>query len=75
MLESPLSGRREKNIISIKGPKGVGKSLTLAAVASQYSGKRPCLLWSPEWILNKDFYDALKEVYRKNGKNFQCRLS
>ena len=66
ILESSLCAERKE--ISIKGPKGVGKSMALAAVASRYSKKRPCLLWSPEWKLNKNFFDALKEVYRQFGK-------
>ena len=59
---------RKRGICTIGGPRGVGKSLALAAVASRYCKERPCLLWSPISTSPPDtFYEALKEVYHQFG--------
>jgi hypothetical protein len=46
-LRSAVTSRASK--ISIGGPKGVGKSLALGAIATLCCGlRRPCFLWAPD---------------------------
>ena len=64
-----LESRNSREICTISGPRGVGKSLALAAVASLYCKERPCLLWSPISTSSPPdtFYETLKEVYHQFG--------
>ena len=58
-----------KEIIAIRGPKGVGKSLALAAIEARYSNSRPCFLFSPDAFgSSRDNY--LLERYFKGKKDF-----
>ena len=57
----------ERKTITLRGPEGVGKGMTLAAVASEYSKEKPCVLWSPTHGTQSTFCAALKEVYRQFG--------
>ena len=68
---------RLQDVIAISGPKGVGKSLALAAIATKYAAateeyaKRACLLVSPALSKTQAHFDAaLEEVYIQHGVNF-----
>ena len=54
--------------LAITGPKGVGKSLALAAIATllRKDGKK-CLLWSPRIDEDCMFYDYVVEVFGKHS--------
>ena len=53
--------------IAIGGPKGVGKSLALAAIAELSRNKWPCLLWSTVEYLD-EYCLYVKEVYKQYSK-------
>ena len=53
----------------IRGPKGVGKSMALAAIATLYHKKRPCFLWSPRATeMESVYWDYLCDLCREFGK-------
>lgn len=58
----------KEKIISICGPKGVGKSLALAAIAELSRKNWPCLLWSPRLRSFKQFLSYVRAVYAQYGK-------
>ena len=63
--------------VSIVGPRGVGKSMALAAIATVCHGKIPCFLWSPYVTFNKDFQDYVENFYEelhriKPSKCYSC---
>ena len=51
--------------ISICGPKGVGKSMALAAIATVCHEKIPCFLWSPSVTFDKDFQEYVEDFYEE----------
>ena len=56
-------------ILTINGPKGVGKTLALAAIYALNKGKSPCLIISPLTLMSTTFfYDYVKEVYARHEK-------
>lgn len=57
-------------ILTINGPKGVGKSLALAAICALNKGKSPCLVISPLTTISSGyFHNYVKEVYAQHGKS------
>lgn len=57
-------------ILTINGPKGVGKSLALAAICALNKGKSPCLVISPLTTMSSGyFHNYVKEVYAQHGKS------
>lgn len=54
--------------ISIGGPKGVGKSMALAAIATLCNKRRPCVLWSQATRVNVTFQDYINDLFREFGK-------
>ena len=65
---------RRSPVVTISGPRGVGKSLALGAIATEYYRTRPCLYLSPIWLHQTttferlDFNAALEEIYIEQGK-------
>ena len=57
-----------KEMVSMGGPKGVGKSISLAAIATLCYGKRPCFLWSPYVITDEKFHLYAKDIVEKLGE-------
>ena len=55
----------EKKTVSMGGPKGVGKSMSLAAIATLCHGKRPCFLWSPYVVMDQKFHLYAKDIVEK----------
>ena len=55
-------------MVTIRGPKGVGKSMALGAIATMCHKQRPCFLWSP--IANKDFQSYVEDIRIEFGKQF-----
>lgn len=60
-------------MITIRGPKGVGKSLALAAIDVHYRGSRPCLLFSPQTLTPGLFECYVEEVYKLED-NSKCLI-
>ena len=54
--------------VSMGGPKGVGKTTSLAAIATLCHGKRPCFLWSPHVVTDKEFHLYAKYIVKKLGE-------
>ena len=52
--------------VSIGGPKGVGKSMALAAIATICHGIRPCILLSPSRGIKRST-DLIKKEFSKFG--------
>jgi reverse gyrase len=65
LLNGLNSGQFSK--FSISGPKGVGKSLALAAIATLFrkDGKK-CFLWSPRFFDCDGFPEYVVEVFGKH---------
>jgi hypothetical protein len=58
--------KSKESRISIGGPKGVGKSLALGAIATLCNKlKRPCFLWAPDIEMNSWFIDYVSVVIGK----------
>lgn len=55
-------------MIAIGGPKGVGKSMALAAIAALSRKTRPCLLCSPSGMHIDVYHLYVQEVYKQFGK-------
>ena len=59
-------------ILTIGGPKGVGKSLALAAIYALNKGKSPCLIISPLTLMSTiHFHGYVKEVFEEH-KEGEC---
>ena len=47
-------------VVTIHGPRGVGKSMALGAIATLCYKQRPCILWSP--IAHKEFQSYVGDI-------------
>jgi hypothetical protein len=67
LLKKLNSGEK---LIPIRGPKGVGKSLALSAIAALCHGKSPCLFVTPSSLIHSAFFDRyLMETYALHEKS------
>ena len=67
LVEKLNSGER---LLPIRGPKGVGKTMALAAIAALSHGKSPCLFVSPPMLLKSSTFDRyVNEIYVQYGKS------
>ena len=69
-FKSLCKGLDEGKRIQIRGPKGVGKSVTLAAIATLYHKKRPCLFWYPDTCKSVDFQSYFEDFSRSLVSRF-----
>ncbi len=57
-----------KSKATLCGPKGVGKSMALAAIATLCHKKVPTFLWSPTMKLNQGFREYYNSIFKEFGK-------
>ncbi len=67
-LESGKSG------VTLCGPKGVGKSMALAAIATLCHKKVPTFLWSPSMELDLNFCEYYNSIFKEFGKYSEVLL-
>ncbi len=53
--------------IAIGGPKGVGKSMALGAIATLYHKERKCFLWSPVIEAEDHFKSYVEYIFGKSS--------